>query len=328
MGAADLGLQDYYDQHYRPTFLLGADPRTLKEYSATLKHWRRLVGDPPLASITPSILARFLDSLAHPPASAARTVQQFPPGCEPEAKRKKGSPLKPATVNKHRRQILSLIYKAGPPGPRNRDALGLLAAVPWVKPLRQPRRLPRDVPDDVLDRIYRGAEAADRPLLPGAAPADWWRALVVTAVTTGFRREALLALEWAWIDWGGPAIWLPAEFDKTGGDRQKPLCETAVKHLLRIRGPERLIFAWPASEGTWYRQWHAIQRAGGIVQHIRLHDLKRACGTRLAASGASPWAIQAMLDHASIDTSRHYINPSADLRAAVERMHLPDVFGG
>jgi integrase len=90
-----------------------------------------------------------------------------------------------------------------------------------------------------------------------------------------------------------------------------------------------LIFHFPASESTFYRQWWAIQEAAGISEDrwIKLHDLKRACGTRFAKI-ASPWVVQQRMDHSSITTSQAYINATDEEHEAVDRLPLPAAFRG
>jgi integrase len=332
MEPSGLSLRAYFDQVYSPTFLIECSPRTIDEHHATLNHWERIVGQPSLAAITAAMLGQFLAGLRGPRPKRSGGLRQIPlPGFEAETTEADRG-LSPATVNKHRRQLLALLYKAGPAGPRNRDALGILVSVPWVRAMKQQRRLPRGVDDAVLEALYRGAEAAFHPRLPDIPAADWWRGLIVGAVTLGFRRNALMALRWDWIDWGSSTIFLPASADKMGSDRQKPLVPLLLRHLTKIRHGDPRIFPWPGGwphgETTFYRQWHDIQRSGGIplVQRIKLHDLKRACGTRLASSGASPWVIQQMLDHGSLTTSRSYINATDAMREAVQKMPLPACF--
>jgi site-specific recombinase XerD len=86
------------------------------------------------------------------------------------------------------------------------------------------------------------------------------------------------------------------------------------------------VFPWPHCERAFYRQWHRIQDHAGISPHLKVHDLKRACGTRYAASGASAWVVQRRLDHSSIATSAHYINASREEREAVDRLAVPAAF--
>jgi integrase len=145
------------------------------------------------------------------------------------------------------------------------------------------------------------------------------------AVSSGFRRGALLSLRWAHIDVGRRIVRLPACFDKKGKEREKPLHDQVVKLLLEIRGPQEKVFEWPHSRKVWYEQWHRIQDAGDVMEHIRFHDLKRVAGVMFSETG-SPWVVQHMLDHASIETSRHYINPMEACREAVDNLPLQKIF--
>jgi integrase len=140
------------------------------------------------------------------------------------------------------------------------------------------------------------------------------------------RRGALLGLRWEHVHWQRSEIRLPAELDKCGQERLKPINRLVLRHLLRIRTPRARVFAWNRSQGTWYKQWRRIQEAAGLPRDewIGLHDLKRACGTRLATV-ASLWVVQRRLDHSSLSTSQHYINATREEREAIERMPLPSV---
>lgn len=300
---AALTLVSFFQQFFAPLFLCDVRPRTFNAYDDTLKHWQRVVGNVPLAAIDTLLLARFKVAL-HETLSAA-------------------------TVNKHLRQINAILGKAGPSGPGNRDALGMLASTPWTKPLREDRPRPRAIGDAIVSRIYAAARVARWPRCEAASgyAAKWWRALICVAVTTGFRHQALLGLRWADVDVAGRTVRVPACIDKCHTERCKPLHAAAVRHLLAIRGVGELVFWFDGSEQTWYRQWHAIQDAADIpdAEHIKLHDLKRFAGTRYAAT-ASPWVVQQMLDHSSIETSKYYINPAEACRVAVDAFPLPNCF--
>ena len=81
--------------------------------------------------------------------------------------------------------------------------------------------------------MYQACKHAQRPSFEPAAA--WWRCLLVVAYTTAFRKSALLALTWNNVNIVNKTIRLPAEFDKAGRERVKPLPDVAVRHLLEIR---------------------------------------------------------------------------------------------
>jgi integrase len=313
-------LRSFFVSVFAPTYLTAAKPKTHHAYAEAVAHWTRITGDPPLGAIRVETLARFKADLltgacAQPPL---RQLTLFDAGPH-EAKG-----LARATVNKHLRAVFALLSKAGPPGPRNRDALGLLQSTPWVKPLREPKRLPRAIRADDVVVAYEACDTARFPHLEGVHAGYWWKAILVTAYTAAFRRGGLLALRWRDVDLVAETIHLDADDDKCLCERVKPLHHVVVLHLLRIRTRSELVFPWPHSERTFYRQWHEIQENAGIPRprHFGLHDLKRTAGT-IYAGTSSPWAVQTMLDHSNIATSMRYVNPAEKLRPAVDAFPLP-----
>jgi integrase len=297
-----LTLVSFFRKYFARLFLDDARPRTFEAYEEALVYWRRITGDPALL-FGAAVLAEFKIEL-HKTLSAA-------------------------TVNKHLRAVNAILAKAGPSGPGNRDALGMLPSTPWTKGLRQDRALPRSIGDDVVSAIYAAARFARWPKCETASgwATAWWRALICFAITTGFRRGVLLALRWADIDLAGRSVRVPASIDKCHAERFKPLHAIAVRHVLAIRGGGPLVFPFDGCLLTLHRQWHAIQDAADIAtgEHIKLHDLKRFAGTRYAAT-SSPWVVQQMLDHSSIETSRFYVNSAEACRVAVDAFPLPDCF--
>ena len=325
-----LSLREFFERHFAANFLIGARPKTHRAYGEMLDHWERLTHDPRLCDIDNETLAAFKASLRDPESfrrKAGRpnpqlTLFDMPP------RRRRGRPTKAlsrASVNKQLRHLHAVLAKASRPGPGQRDALGILPVMPWTKPLREYRRLPRNVRDDTLAAIYGACDSARYPRLPGVRPGDWWKALIVAALTIGFRRGGLLRLRWAEIYWEDREIRLAAEDDKCWSERCKPLTEMLIKHLLRIRHGRPRVFAFPSSDSSFYRTWREIQDAAGVQPRIRLHDLKGAGGTRLARVG-SLWTVKEHMDHGALQTSTWYINASDEQRAAVEKMPLPDVF--
>jgi integrase len=299
MAGRSLTLSEFYDAKFQSLFLCDVRPRTFEAYREAVDRWKEKTGDPPLAKISSETMARF---------KAALRVDD----------------RSPETCNKILRHVNAVISKCGPAGPRNREALGIIDRIPWTKPFRCERNLPRLVELETVAAIIRGCVGARFPKID-CRPSAWWRALILLAVTSGFRRGALLSLTWPHIDVGRRIVRLPACFDKKGREREKPLHDQIVKLLLEIRGPQEKVFAWPHCRKVWYKTWHAIQDAGDVMEHIRFHDLKRVAGVMFSATG-SPWVVQHMLDHASIETSRHYINPMEACREAVDKLPLQKIF--
>ncbi len=157
MNPATLTLRTFYARAYT-TLIAGVRQSTLDQYEFTLRAWERFAGAICLEAITPLRLAEFKASL-----DGLRS---------------------PATINKHLRHLNALLAKAGPPGPRNRDALGLLAFCPWTRPLRMEKAMPRVYSFDELDALYDAADVARFPRIEDVTPANYWRGLIVFGYTT------------------------------------------------------------------------------------------------------------------------------------------------
>jgi hypothetical protein len=86
-----------------------------------------------------------------------------------------------------------------------------------------------------------------------------------------------------------------------------------------IRGPVIATAASTPTGATTNRAWTKICTAAGVV--ARLHDLRHACGTYLAAEGVHKKAIQTTLRHARMATTEIYIHAQEETnRAAAETM--------
>lgn len=192
---AALSVHAYFEAVHLPTFLCLAAPNTILEYRYTLGLWDRAVGCVAIAEVDTLVLAEFRSRLMD-----GRAV---------------------ATVNKHLRHVGAILGKAGQPGPSNRDALGIIARVPWVKPLREFDRLPHVVSIETIGKVYEACRWAINPQLAAVRASDWWRALLVLACTSGFRRGALLSLRWKNIDVGAGLIRVDAEAQRAG----RPVCQ-------------------------------------------------------------------------------------------------------
>jgi hypothetical protein len=127
---ARLTLRRFYTRDFSTVFLVGAAPRTFKAYASTPNAWERFTTNPGLNAIDSRELAAFKQTAT--------------------------DTLSVATVNKHLRRVHHLLAKAGPPGYRNHDALGILRRAPWTKPLRELEPEPRIVTDEELAAFFAG----------------------------------------------------------------------------------------------------------------------------------------------------------------------------
>lgn len=278
MPSASSTLREWYEESFTVLFHADARPATLVEYQCTISRWEALTTNPPLAEIDQLTLARFLAGMS---CSAA-------------------------TRAKHTRHVNHLLAKAGPAGPHNRDAVGLLNNPPWVRPPRCEQRLP-SVPHDDLVSQFAARAPADLALF------------AVVAATTGSRQAAVRSLTDDQVDLANGVARFAAVTDKRRGERLKPLPGTTVAWW-RL-GIDRT--RWRVRTDSFSARWKRWATKVGTPT-LRPHGLKRWWAARLIRAGASPWAVRYALDHAQRDvTGIHYLAPFDELAGLVDRIELP-----
>ncbi len=201
--------------------------------------------------------------------------------------------------------LQAILDRCGQPGPRCRDALGLIERVPWTRKLRVQRKLPKQI-------SLGDANAA----LTGSP--EWMLGYSALAYNLGLRYGVLSRLEWKYVDLAAKTLRIPAKIDKCGGDRAKPCNSFSLRWFLKLRTNTQGVLKLPGRR-RFYETW----RARGA---LRPHDLKRLCATELAKV-ASSWAVRHMLDHAQYDvTGGHYVHPWEELKEAAERLPQIDAW--
>ncbi len=176
----------------------------------------------------------------------------------------------------------------------------------------------RALSDDEIGRLWPVLE--DR---------DWQstRALRLFLLTAGRRRE-VLGMRWDELEDDG-ALWaLPPGRRKRGTHTHYvPLTDTAQRLIDGQRGlHETWVFPnrfGTAHQGEIRKALANACRVAGIVNHVRVHDLRRTVGNGIEALGASPWVKAAVLGHSHgpAVTAKNYTsdNPKVgNARAALE----------
>jgi integrase len=296
----------FFESFIVPNCLYDAAPITMTSYRCSLKLWKLITGDPALDSITVPTLTLFRDAL-----SKRRGKH---PGTYSSA----------VTVKGRLRDVQMFLDKAGPPARRNRDAQGLIANPPWIRPPRTEIKLPRFVAPEVFKLVYDATAGMDLPLVPGIKAPAWWKALLVVTFNTQLRRRTLFEMRMDEIDWQGCCLRLPAGRLKARRPMIVHLNTPAMQALQGIRTTRELIFPLPVFECQFCRWFHDLQYMAGIPKdkHFGLHDIRRTAATVLA--GFSPQAAQLALGHTSLSTTMsHYINPTAIIGAALDAMPQP-----
>lgn len=227
--------------------------------------------------------------------------------------------LTPQTFNKYLRHLRSIL--------RDLHEMEILAKLPKCKELPEDDPEVRIAENDEVQRLYKHCGAASWPHLCKIPPRDYWRALIVVAVTTGLRRSDILNIKPHDVDL--EKLTLKYRAAKTNKRRCIPIAKFAGEHLRPLIdkcNPGENLFYSTQSRRQFYREWHAIQDAAEISPKIDIHDLRRTCGSHIYRT-AGLNAASEMLAHSSIAvTRRHYISTdtaSESLRPSVNLMPDP-----
>lgn len=163
------------------------------------------------------------------------------------------------------------------------------------------------------------------------------RQLVVVAHETGFRKSALLALQWPDVDFRVGTVTLRR--DKAGQVLRLPVNSRALEALAEVRrwqiqrarevfrGTREIlssnVFCTPKGgrlHNLHRDYWGPAREAAGI-QDLHFHDLRHSWASRLAMTGADPYTVQRAGGWKTPIMVQRYAHLSQDhVRAAVERL--------
>jgi len=135
-----------------------------------------------------------------------------------------------------------------------------------------------------------------------------------------------LAMRWSDLDIERKRWVVPATWSKHGDEMIIPLTTEAANLLSEMkqrRGSTPWVFPSTKAESGHIEEpktaWRRLLQAAKI-DGLRLHDLRRTFGSRLAESGASGAVIAAAMGHKSLQSARSYLHLQVDaVREAAER---------
>ena len=164
-----------------------------------------------------------------------------------------------------------------------------------------------------------------RILQPAEVPVVWKafsdaraRRVFLTFMLTGLRRSELRALKWGHVNLVEATLRV-TESKSEEGERLIALPSALVDELIQqyqstvYRSDTDYVFCHPTKGSPWCHEWfrerldEALAEAG-ITDRVRLHDLRHAALTNLAATGASPIAVMATAGHRSMQTTKQYLH--------------------
>jgi len=275
--------------------------------------WIRLLGDKPLADITPEDIDAAMHQLANEPAR----VYSGKDADGNAVFRKKTGRRSGATLNRYLVALAALYAWAR----RNRYLPRTFESpTRHVEKNQESRGRVRYLSDDERERLLAACRESAWPRM---------HLLVLMALTTGARRGELLSLTWRDIDQErGEAIL----HDTKNGDRRilvllppvlavldkfKPK-DAATSRALVFRS--RLRPSQPYSTAKVFNE--AVEAAG--IRNFRFHDLRHSAASYMAQAGASLLEIADTLGHRQLRMVQRY----AHLSTSSRRNLLSRVFEG
>ncbi|MFA8308317.1 tyrosine-type recombinase/integrase [Burkholderia pseudomallei] len=155
------------------------------------------------------------------------------------------------------------------------------------------------------------------------------RNFVRLALSTGCRKNELLALEWHRVDFERSHFRLECEHTKNGKRRLVPLNSGALSALRDQRD-------WVARHCTgseWVFASSSGRRVGNLqkgfvaacaragIENFRIHDLRHTFASWLVMEGVSLYVVKDLLGHSSITVTERYAHLSPDQgHVAVQRL--------
>ena len=192
--------------------------------------------------------------------------------------------IAPATANRSLALLKTVFAEAAP------DLHNPCAGVKMFKETSRERFLQ---PDE-MKRLFDALESEET--------GETFRDYIYLSLFTAARRSNVLAMRWTDLDLDVKLWTIPGEVSKNGATMRVPLADAAIEVLERRKRTANSVFVFPSRESktghycTPTKSWKALlQRAK--LHDLRLHDLRRSCGSVMANQGTSIAIIGGALGH-------------------------------
>jgi integrase len=291
---------------------------------------------PGQATDTQRITRTVLDSFAklmrphHVSKITTQTIDQFVTLRRAQKGSKPDSTISPATIARDLRHLKAAVRVA--------HEWGYLPKVPRFRKVREEQRIGAVVTPADFQAIYGACDKATKPEGLTVTPQEWWQALLVFGMTTGWRIGEILALRRDDVDFKTGAILTRAADNKGGRDDTDHLPPEALEHVRGMVGFEPMLFTWPHGRRELWMEFHRIQKAAGIHLacpdaqrhtctdscHVYgFHALRRGYAT-LNVDSMPASTLQRKMRHKSFTTTLRYIGLADKMKAASERVYVPE----
>jgi integrase len=297
-----------YDERIVPRLAV----KTRESIATSLNHFKRLAKPARVSAITTA------------------TIDEFVAKRREEAGRKPKSKVSAATVNHDLRHIKAALSVA--------HEWDYLPRMPKVRLIREEMRVGRVITPEHFEAIFNACDTASKPAGITCPPADWWRALLAFAMTTGWRIEEILSFRRQDLDLDAGSIMTRAADNKGKRDDVDYLPDAALALVRGIVGFKPLVFVWPHDQRTLWVEFHRIQKAAGIkltcpdaerhectdaCDFYGFHALRRGYATMNAESMSGP-VLQKKMRHKSFSTTLRYIGLADKLKKATDKVYVPE----
>jgi integrase len=233
------------------------------------------------------------------------TLQSIGPEMIERYKAKRRAEVSPATVNRGLACLRTMFNKA----------------VDWGRlesnPLRGVKKFKEN---NARERILSGLEA--QRLVENAVPSI--RPVLIVALNTGMRRNEILSLKWADIDFAWGLILIADS--KSGKPRKIPMNSAVLETLRGLPREAEYIFYNPETK-THIKNisaGFATARKKAKLEGLRLHDLRHTAASKMIEAGVDIVTVSKILGHSSIQMTMRYAHPTPEnMRRAVE--HLTEI---
>jgi len=223
--------------------------------------------------------------------------------------------LRPASVNRERSLLVSLLYAAVGDGVIESNPIGQKG----VRRLeennsREERILELGLTDEDMRRLIFCADERTRPVIE-------------IALLTGMRLSEILSLKWTEIDLPRRRLTIPVTNSKSKKERTIPIGGALLEALLMIERRSEYLFP-NGGTGTHVKSirksfaaaLEAAKIPGGREKGLVFHDLRHVAASQLVRVIDVVTASR-ILGHSSIEMTMRYVHPTdADKRAAVEAL--------
>lgn len=155
------------------------------------------------------------------------------------------------------------------------------------------------------------------------------RALIMLALRTGLRKDALLNLKWSQIT-PHPSkedYYLITTFDK-GSQQEKEIHKKMYEVLLSEKRDEERVFCMDVKTVNKMMETLCKDMGIGEYRNITFHSIKKASGQYVYdETGGDIYAVQKQLGHKSINTSaKYYMAPIRNMAAAIDEEKDKGIF--